>query len=69
VTIRTNKTDLKSVTEAIGNAGWQVLESEIIKVADNKLNLDEESRAKWDSFIELLEEHEDVDNVWTNIEE
>lgn len=65
--VKTEKEKLKQASEAIQTQGWQVLDSEIVKVADNPVIVSSEKRAKLENLIGELEEHDDVDNVWTNM--
>lgn len=69
VTVRCEKTELKNLAQKFNAEQWQVLESRVIKFAANKVNLAPEQREKLDNFLELLEERDDIDSVWTNAAE
>lgn len=66
INVKTEKEALKAVTGKLAENDWQILESEIVKTASNKITLDDDAKAKLDSLIEKLEENDDVDNIWTN---
>jgi YebC/PmpR family DNA-binding regulatory protein len=67
ITVRVERDTLKASSEKFSNAGWQVLESQIVKLPDSKVAVDDEHREKLENFIEALEENDDVDSVWTNV--
>lgn len=67
VWITTLKEKLKLVSETLQSQGWQVLDSQIAKVAENTVSPSDQFRAKVENFVAELEEHDDVDNIWTNM--
>jgi YebC/PmpR family DNA-binding regulatory protein len=68
VFVTTEKESLQKASEELDELGWQVLDSEIIKQPENTVNPDEKEREKLENIIEELEEHDDVDNIWTAVE-
>ena len=68
-TIYTEPNDFVKIKEALEVAGInEFLTSEITYVADNKISLDDEKAEKVMNLIEALEEIDDVQNVYHNME-
>ena len=68
-TIYTEPSDFIKVKEALEAEGInEFLTSEITYVADNKISLDDEKAEKVMNLIEALEEIDDVQNVYHNME-
>jgi YebC/PmpR family DNA-binding regulatory protein len=61
----TEKESLQAVAEALDKAGWQLLDTEIMKSADNPMEVGDSERSKVESLVEELEDNDDVDTVWT----
>lgn len=61
-----NRENLDKVRTAIQDKELKLISAELIKVADQKVYLGEEERAKLEKLIEELEDYDDVDSVWTN---
>jgi len=57
--------DVSSVRDAIEEYGFVVTSVEIVKIAEQTQVIDEETSKKLESLVESLEEHDDVENVWT----
>lgn len=68
IVVRTEKTKLKEIAEVFNKAGWQVMSSSVVKNATNKIKLNPDQEEKLQSLIEQLDDHDDVDNVWTNVD-
>ncbi|MBN1915566.1 YebC/PmpR family DNA-binding transcriptional regulator [Candidatus Dojkabacteria bacterium] len=66
--IFTSKADLAKVREAVEKNGFKIETAEIIKIAKEKVVLAEDKKEKVENFMERLEELEDVQNVWTNVD-
>ena len=68
--IYTAPEDLDAVSGAVRKLGYAVLESEVEMVPENYVRLtDEEDIKNMQKMLELLEENDDVQNVWHNWEE
>ncbi|MBQ2671940.1 MAG: YebC/PmpR family DNA-binding transcriptional regulator [Clostridia bacterium] len=65
--IYTEKEDYEAVCEYLKNKGYSFLSSEIGMVPDNYVSLSEEESAKVSNLIDILEEDEDIQNVWHNL--
>ncbi|MBQ6143880.1 MAG: YebC/PmpR family DNA-binding transcriptional regulator [Clostridia bacterium] len=65
--IYTEKEDYEAVCEYLKNKGYSFLSSEIGMVPDNYVSLSEEEAAKVSNLIDILEEDEDIQNVWHNL--
>ncbi len=65
--IYTEKEDYETVCEYLKNKGYTFLSSEIGMVPDNYVSLSEEDAAKVSNLIDILEEDEDIQNVWHNL--
>lgn len=65
--VYTGTDDYKAVCEYLKNKGYTFLSSEIGMVPDNYVSLSEEEAVKVSTLIDILEEDEDVQNVWHNL--
>lgn len=64
----TEKTDFSKVLKSIEQLSYKVLNAELVKVPNEKVEIENDSdREKIDNFVSQLEEHDDVDSVWINI--
>ncbi len=63
----TTRESLVNVDKQLHDLGIEVLSAELIKVAKTQKNLDEAGRKRVEEFIEKLEEHDDVDAVWSDV--
>ena len=63
-----SKADLKNVSMEIEKKGYLVESFEVVKISKEKITATEEERNKVESIIELLEEIDDVNEIWTNLE-
>ena len=68
VTVYTGYTDLSAVSEGFKNAGYSVVSAEVGMVAQNTVSLDDEKAETFMKFIDNLEDNDDVQNVWHNLE-
>lgn len=67
VTIQTGMTSLQEVTEAVKKLGMKIEHSELEWVAKNNLSVDEETEEKAFTLFEALEDNDDVQNVYSNL--
>ncbi|MCH8049142.1 YebC/PmpR family DNA-binding transcriptional regulator [Patescibacteria group bacterium] len=58
--------DLQKVEEAVKSAGLTVESADLEYIAKDEIKLSEEDEAKLEKFIELLDDDDDVTNVYTN---
>lgn len=65
--IRTEFVELNNVRKFIEAKNLKITEAGMIKESSNQIELSEEDHIRVDSFIEKVEEFDDVQNVWTNI--
>jgi YebC/PmpR family DNA-binding regulatory protein len=65
--IYTNKNDFSKVVKHVENFQYQILSFELIKKAKDPIELSDEALEKTEHLIETLEEHDDIDSVWTNL--
>jgi len=63
----TTKKDFALVDRSVRNLHFQIISSELIKIAKNEKVLTGEEKNRVERLIEQLEEHDDVESVWTNI--
>ena len=63
----TEMKDLDHVTKALKAAGWKVTASEMRYVAKNYPELSEETHRQVAAFLQTLDDHDDVQNVYTNM--
>jgi len=57
-----------AVRDGVGKLGYVITEAELIKEANVLKSLKESEVEKVDSAIEKIEENDDVQNVWSNVE-
>ena len=67
VTITTAMSSLQEVTEAVKNLGVKVEHSELEWVAKNNLEVSEDIEEKAFALFEALEDNDDVQNVYSNL--
>jgi YebC/PmpR family DNA-binding regulatory protein len=68
VTVYTAVPDFRRVQEALASAGYNVAESELAMIASAPVGLGERETLSVLRLVEALEEIDDVDQVWTNLE-
>jgi len=68
--IYTEPGDFGSVRDALEAAGYELASAEVSQIPDNYVTLSgEENPGKMEKLLEMLEEHDDVDEVFHNWEE
>jgi YebC/PmpR family DNA-binding regulatory protein len=65
--IYTEYDKLASVRDGIGNMNYIIKEAELIKEANTKESLDGEELEKVKEALDRLDEHDDVQSVWSNL--
>ena len=60
--------DLKEVKENLEKAGFKIEEASLGFVAKNKINPDEQSFASYQRLWEILDNHDDVSQIFDNVE-
>lgn len=69
-TVTTGPKDLHTVSTAIADKGWTIENAELMWVPQNTIApQDDGHREKVESLVELLEDHDDVQNVYSNLED
>ncbi|MGA2612665.1 MAG: YebC/PmpR family DNA-binding transcriptional regulator [Spirochaetia bacterium] len=68
IEVTTNPEDFENVVKALEAGGFQHTMAEIARVADASVTLDNDKTQKALRLVENLEDHEDVQNVATNLE-
>jgi len=68
VEVTTSPEDFENAVKALETSGFQHTMAEIARVADASVNLDNDKTQKALRLVENLEDHEDVQNVATNLE-
>lgn len=66
--VRTDLTEMMSVKEALEAAGYKVPTAELQKVPGNTVPVDESQATTLFKLIAVLEDNDDVQNVWANFE-
>jgi YebC/PmpR family DNA-binding regulatory protein len=69
IEVVTTKNDFAEVDKNVRDLDFKVLNSELIKVPDNPRDYEEGEEEKIMRLVEKIEEHDDVENVWTNIKD
>ena len=65
--IETEPTDFNTVLQAVEESGAKILESSVGLVANNETDVDDEVAQKVEKLIDMLEENDDVQNVYHNM--
>lgn len=66
--ITTDPTEFSAVREKLENSGMAFLSAELQMVPQNTVTPDEETAQKVQNLLDMLEENDDVQNVWHNAE-
>jgi len=66
--IYTKGNELKKVQDNLEKAGLKITEAKIIFAAKDKISVSDEELADLENLIGLLEENDDVSEVWTSLE-
>lgn len=67
--ITTEKDDYSQVYQALSQKGYPFISAEIEMVPENYINVtDEEQLSKLQTLVDVLEDDDDVQNVWNNCE-
>ena len=67
--VTTTKNDFAKVLKEIEKLEFRVVSFELIRKANDHIEVDNETSEKLEKLISNLEDHDDVDSVWTNIKE
>lgn len=65
--IRTAFTDLNTIKKAIEEKDIFITNAEVVKVSSTPLELSEAEQDRVGSFIETIEENDDVQKIWVNL--
>ena len=65
--VYTEKEDYEVVYEYLKNKGYEFISSEVGMVPDNYVSLSEEESEKVNVLLDVLDEDEDIKNVWHNL--
>jgi YebC/PmpR family DNA-binding regulatory protein len=66
--ILTAQGDLEKVRDALTKGGLNILSGGVERIASNFINLTPEDAARYETLIEKLEELDDVQNVYSNVD-
>jgi YebC/PmpR family DNA-binding regulatory protein len=66
--ITTNTDDFSAVREALENRGIEFTEAELKMIPQNKAEISDDDLVKLEKLIEMLEDNDDVQNVYTNMD-
>lgn len=64
--VYTEFTDLHGVSDALEKAGFEINESKPVRIPDTPMAIDGQVAEQTLAIMELLDEHDDVSNVFTN---
>lgn len=65
--IKTEYSELNSIRKFIESKGIKISEAELKKESNSPIEVDEATLEKIDKFIEVIEEYDDVQDVWSNL--
>jgi YebC/PmpR family DNA-binding regulatory protein len=63
----TAPTDLDTVSRALAGMGWTVSAQNLAWIAKNPVSLEGEARAEVESFLEAMDEDDDVQNIYVGL--
>ena len=63
----TETTDLDAVSKALADRKWNVTAAQLIWKAKNPVTLDDAKRAEVESFLEAIDEDDDVQNIYVGL--
>ena len=63
----TAPTDLDTVSRALAGMGWTVSSQNLAWIAKNPVSLEGEARAEVESFLEAMDEDDDVQNIYVGL--
>ena len=67
--VYTEKNDFINVRKAIIDLGYHITESDLHYFADNTIKLEGEDLEKFNRILDALQEDDDIDHVYHNVEE
>lgn len=67
IEVFTSKNDFSGVHEAIEKTRLKIESAELIKVPKDGIETDPDTSKQIEELVDLLEDHDDVDNVWSNV--
>ena len=66
--ISTASDALSEIRKTLEDGGFNVTSAEVVMAPQNVITLDEESATRLFKLLDALEDHDDVQNVWSNFE-
>lgn len=64
--IITTKNEFAAIVKEIQQLGYKIISADLAKLPKEVMSISEEAETKNNNLIELLEDHDDVDSVWTD---
>ncbi len=68
IIVQTDMIDFVGVKKAIAELGYHITEADLQYIADNMIIINAQDMEKFSTLLEAIQEDEDVDNVWHNVE-
>ncbi len=65
--VTTAKTDFASVLRTLTDKGYHMMQSDIEALPSTTVSLSDTERAQLDTLLEMIEDDDDVEKVWTNV--
>lgn len=66
--ILTLKKDFAKILSTIEKNGYKIESAELVKISKEKISVEKSKKEKIEKLILELENHEDVENVWSNLD-
>lgn len=66
--ITTSKNDYFAIDTGLSTLGYKIIQSDIEAVCENMMSLSDSDHSQLDILLEHLEDDDDVEKVWTNVE-
>jgi transcriptional/translational regulatory protein YebC/TACO1 len=66
--VTTSRNDYFLISNTLHDMGYKITSSDIECICENMVSLSESDHSQLDTLLEHLEDDDDVEKVWTNVE-
>jgi transcriptional/translational regulatory protein YebC/TACO1 len=66
--VQTSKINFLPTKKSLEQQGYHIMEADLQFIADNTVKLSLEDQGRFDALLSMLEDDEDVDAIWHNVE-
>ncbi|MFA7718049.1 MAG: YebC/PmpR family DNA-binding transcriptional regulator [Candidatus Absconditabacterales bacterium] len=68
IIVQTSKINFLPTKKSLEQQGYHIMEADLQFIADNTVKLSLEDQGRFDALLSMLEDDEDVDAIWHNVE-